>query len=476
MTSIKTIDNKFNLINNRVKYGTDNGILVDTRTLIVNNTNNCVGINTLTPTASLDISSIQQSNFFNNITNTGYTFGNETQILTDIGTTPMWTYNQYNLQGNNFLTENTVDLSGFSYFDAASGKFAGGVLAPNGNIYCVPYNADYVAIINPVTKTVDTTSIRNVLGGTTGSKWYGGMLAPNGNIYCIPHVSSDILIINPSNNTTSYIRGITVANYPTIVSDSQKWIGGALAPNGKIYCSPYFAQSVLIIDTTNNTVNLTDISGIVNIPSNPGYYYNRLVTRSSNVESFGGAVLHPNGKIYFIPAAARGLLQIDPTTNTPDASSYIAPISIIPNGQRFGYFGGCLGPDYNIYIAAWNANRILKINVTTDISSQQFIDVSTNIPLTINGTRWQGIVCGQNGKIYGIPFGSSNSVIIDPVTTFANQTAISVSSDSGKYSGGVLAPDGVIYCIPRNAPTIMSIKTGLPTLEPWMFAPEFNKF
>lgn len=466
MTSIKTIDNKFNLINNRVKYGTDNGILVDTRTLIVNNTNNCVGINTLTPTASLDISSIQQPNFFNNITNTGYTFGDNTQILTDIGTTPIWTYNQYNLQGNNFLTENTVDLSGFSYFDSTGNKFAGGVLAPNGKIYCIPYSVNYVAIIDPVTRTVDTTSIRNVQGGRgTDFKWYGGVLAPNGKIYCIPLEANNILVINTFDNTTSYITGITVANYPTIVTDREKWIGGAIAPNGKIYCSPYFAQCVLIIDTTNDTVNLTDISGIVNIPSNPGYYYNRLVPRSSNVETFGGAVLHPNGKIYFVPAAATGILQIDPTTNTPDASSYIAPSSILPS-LRFKYFGGCLGPDYNIYVAAWNADKILRINVTTDISSQRFIDVSTNIPLTINGQRWQGLVCGQNGKIYGIPFGSSNSVIIDPVTNFANQTTIPVSSDSRKYSGGVLAPDGVIYCIPRDASRIMTIKTSLPTLEP----------
>jgi streptogramin lyase len=474
--SIKTSESKYNLINNRIKYGTNNGIIVDIDTLIVDASNNRVGINTRTPQATLDVSSSQQENFFTNITNVGYVNGQNTQILSDVNDNTLWSYNQYILQGNNFLTENTVDLSGFSYFDSTSGKFAGGVLAPNGNIYCIPHNADYVAIINPVKKTVDTTSIRNVIGGTTGAKWYGGVVTSNGNIYCIPYNSSNILIINTLDNTTSYITGITVANYPTIVANTDKWIGGALAPNGKIYCAPYFAQSVLIIDTTNNTINLTDISGLVNIPSNPGYYYNRLIPRTSNVESFGGAVLHPNGKIYFIPTAARGLLQIDPNINTPDASSYIAPISIIPSGQRFGYFGGCLGPDYNIYIAAWNANRILKINVTTDISSQQFVNVPTDISLTTNGQRWQGIVCGQNGKIYGIPFGSTNSVIIDPVTTFANQTTIPVYAASRKYSGGVLAPDGVIYCIPRDAPTIMTIKTSLPTLEPWMLAPEFNKF
>ncbi len=473
MSSIKTSNSKFNLINDRVKYGTNNGILVDTRTLIVNNTNNRVGINTLTPTASLDISSIQQPNFFNNITNTGYTVGNETQILTDIGTTPIWTYNQYNLQGNNFLTENTVDLSGFSYFDSTGNKFAGGVLAPNGKIYCIPYNASYVAIIDPINRTVDTTSITNVQGGRgTDFKWYGGVLAPNGKIYCVPLEASNILVINTLDNTVSYISGITVANYPTIVSDREKWIGGAIAPNRKIYCAPYFAQCVLIIDTRNDTVNLTDISGITS--TNP--VYSRLLWRSVNVEGFGGAVLHPNGKIYFMPTSAYGVLQVDPVTNTVDASSYIYPPSIRINNSRFQYFGGCLGTDGNIYTAPWNFDKILKIDVTKDVSSQQFVSVPTNVSLTTGGQRWQGIVCAPNGKIYGIPFGSTNVVIIDPVTNFANQTSIPVSSDSRKYSGGVLAPDGVIYCIPRDASRIMTIKTGLPTLEPWMIAPEFNKF
>jgi hypothetical protein len=67
--------------------------------------------------------------------------------------------------------------------------------------------------------------------------------------------------------------------------------------------------------------------------------------------------------------------------------------------------------------------------------------------------------------------------IINPVTSTANLTTISGIPISGSaYSGGVLGPDGIIYCIPRNAPTIMTIKTGYPNLQPWMMSPEFNKF
>jgi hypothetical protein len=71
-------------------------------------------------------------------------------------------------------------------------KWIGGVLAPNGKIYCVPFNATTVLIIDPLTDTAEQTSITG-LGGTY--KWIGGVLAPNGKIYCVPYNATTVLII-----------------------------------------------------------------------------------------------------------------------------------------------------------------------------------------------------------------------------------------------------------------------------------------
>jgi len=410
----------------------------------------------------------------------------DTQILSNTNSTNSFSYTGYNFRGSNMFPENTVDISAFSYVDSATQKFAGGVLGPNGNIYCIPHDANYVAIINPYTKTVDTTSIINVQGGrSNSSKWYGGVLAPNGKIYCVPYEASNILIINTSNNSVSYITGITQANYPSIntypttlptTPDSAKWIGGAIASNGKIYCAPYFARCSLIIDTNNDTVNLTDIANI-DSSSYPGLIWRGL---TANQENFGGAVLAANGRIYFTPSNANGVLQINPINNTADGSSYIYPPNIYDGGNRYKSFGGCLAPDNNIYIAPWyigtsavGVRRFVKIDVTKDVSSQQFTlvtpDASVNNPLA-----YQGVVCAMNGKLYAIANGATNIAIIDPVTSTANTTSISPVSNG--YSGGVLGPDGVIYCIPRNASRIMTIKTGIPSLQPWMLGGAFNKF
>ena len=85
-----------------------------------------------------------------------------------------------------------------------------------------------------------------------GYDWNGGVLAPNGKIYCVPSNSSDILIIDPVANTA------TRSNMGASLSGSSKWIGGVLAPNGKIYCVPGNSSDILIIDK-NSSVPALDI-------------------------------------------------------------------------------------------------------------------------------------------------------------------------------------------------------------------------
>ena len=71
-------------------------------------------------------------------------------------------------------------------------NLAGGVLAPNGKIYGIPWESTTVLEIDPVAKTATT------FGSLTGSgKWVGGVLAPNGKIYGIPNTSTTILEIDP---------------------------------------------------------------------------------------------------------------------------------------------------------------------------------------------------------------------------------------------------------------------------------------
>jgi hypothetical protein len=98
----------------------------------------------------------------------------------------------------------------------------GGVLTPNGSIYCIPHSSTTVLKIDT---TTDTTTTFGSLTGTT--KWIGGALSPNGMIYGIPYTSSTILKIDPTTDTAT-----------TFGTATTKCIGGVMALNGVIYCVP----------------------------------------------------------------------------------------------------------------------------------------------------------------------------------------------------------------------------------------------
>ena len=92
----------------------------------------------------------------------------------------------------NSLAENTISSFG-NFSGSGSEKWVGGVLAPNGKIYCMPYSSTSVLIIDPVTNTADTTTISGLTGN---NKWFGSVLAPNGKIYYIPFISTSVLVVN----------------------------------------------------------------------------------------------------------------------------------------------------------------------------------------------------------------------------------------------------------------------------------------
>jgi hypothetical protein len=64
-------------------------------------------------------------------------------------------------------------------------------------------------------------------------------------------------------------------------------------------------------------------------------------------------------------------------------------------------------------------------------------------------------------------------MVIDPIAN--TTTTFSVATTSGKYFGGVLAPNGKIYTIPAQAAS-MVIDTGATINENFPLSRLFNKF
>ena len=315
-------------------------------------------------------------------------------------------------------------------------KAAGGVLASNGKIYCMPRNSTRVIIIDPVANTFDTGSM---FASSATEKYYGGVEAPNGKIYCIPRNAGIVAIIDPVAGTF---------DEATITGVGSSWVGGVLATNGKIYGIPSGASTVLIINPDTDTVDNTSIN---------------ITAIKHGTASYWGGALGPDGKIYCAPTDATGVLVIDPFTDTA---------SLMPGTLGTGLIKwvGCVtGPDGKIYGIPAAATAVLIINPATNTH-----EIGTIV--SAGGNHWQFGAMGANGKIYGCPYDSSRLLIIDPVTATASTPETSLATGGFKFRGAVCAPNGTIYFIPSSSETIGTLKTGLPAVPgDWQLGPEFNK-
>ena len=319
-----------------------------------------------------------------------------------------WTYDwkpylQSLTAANSGATANTPVLT------AKTGSYYGGVLAPNGNIYCPPQNTSNILVITPTTTSPYCTfTTISVIAGY----YNGGVLAPNGLIYFIPGNSATgtaIIVFNPTLGTYT-TSSITAGNYG----------GGVLAPNGLIYCPPYGSTTNILVITPTATSCTTAVVG-----TGLGRYF--------------GACLAPNGNIYCTPLGAGNILVITPTATSCTYSTI---------GTGLGsYVGPVLASNGFIYSVGPN---ILVI----------FPNTNTYITTASGGNYFNGAL-GPDGKIYFMPQGSGNILVVTPTSTSPYGTTSTLGSGLSTAMGAVLAPNGTIYGVTDNASIIAITFAGL---------------
>jgi len=268
-----------------------------------------------------------------------------------------------------------------------------------------------------------------------------------------------------------------------------KWYGGVIGnTDGAIYCIPQNAQGVLRIDASgvNYKGDVThDHNGLP--PSSQEARV--LVTCHGNYPLGGhkwhGAAASADGTIVSVPNNADNVLCIKPAAQamypspdtkaetTPEPEIYIlegqSPGDVATGRHRddgkYKYLGAMAGTDGHVYCFPSGSERVLQVNTVKRIARS----VGPNLrdagmePLFQN--KWQnGLTNVEEECVYAIPLGAETVLRIktgspdddsEPIVTTWKLPLPNKTLE--KWEGGVVAKNGIIYCMPNNHKAVLQI-------------------
>jgi len=125
------------------------------------------------------------------------------------------------------------------------GKYSGGIIAKDGNLYCVPFCANRIAKLN-----IESQEISFVGDSYDGlEKWDGCVMGNDDNIYFIPCCHSHVMKLDVKSGETFPIGD-------EFEGGDRKWSGGAVGSDGCLYFVPFDGKRVLRVDVVNGTTTM----------------------------------------------------------------------------------------------------------------------------------------------------------------------------------------------------------------------------
>ncbi|MCK9557026.1 MAG: DUF2341 domain-containing protein [Candidatus Cloacimonetes bacterium] len=330
------------------------------------------------------------------------------------------------------------------YAGSAQLRYSGGVLAPNGSIYCIPSTNVSVLKIDP---TTDGTTLFGNFSGS--SKWAGGAMFTTGMIYGIPNNSTTVLQIDPTTDIATIFGSLT---------GTTKWQGGVLASNGSIYGIPNTSTSVLKISQSE----IADYS-----------YYKQITISHSLVSSdltnfplcvqfngdtdVGAACLSSGNDIRFIDINGGVLYaEKDSFTITGGAATGVFWVNIPTISST---------ADTIIYMFYGNASATAQLSQTS-VWDSNFVGVwhfgdgttlSTSDSTINNDTGSYSGIAASSGKVGGSAIGTGSGSSWGYIET-ANATPVNMtvscwiylSGTSGTYNIFGASTNGILLKLDSN--------------------------
>lgn len=335
-------------------------------------------------------------------------------------------------------------------------KWLRGVLnADKDVVYGLPCNSDTVLRIHVPTNTVTKIPIpyeefynnKEEAKHQRAMPWKyhgGSMLPTDGCIYAIPQSAWHVLKIDPETDTCTLVG-------PTLKGRC-KWYGGVIGKQDHaLYGIPQNASSVLRIDAD-------PLSRVSSVTLHGDY--------GTGGHKWHGATAAPDGTIVSVPANADSVLLITPARPEP-VLMLIGTKDVIRTGRhrtdrKYKFLGAMAGTDGKVYCFPCGSERVLQI----DTVLKQVREVGPNLLDTqmerMLQNKWQNGLTSQTEEcVYSIPLAADTVLRIDTKEEEPKVTTWKLPSPFNglaKWEGGVIATNGIMYCMPNNHKAVLRIE------------------
>lgn len=327
----------------------------------------------------------------------------------------------YKILSETFHTNRDVKFSRISLAKLVTGggeKYVGCVHCKNnfGEEICVNINnsAEKTMLYYPSDRRVE------YIGNIAGLKFSytgGGFCEEDGMVYGFPRNSNKVLKIDVNTKTVEEID----IGLPVVPVEDKKIIFGhhygGIMPGNVICNPPRLSNELWLIDVKSKIYRCGQHE----------------ILKENN---YNGAVLHPNGKIYFTPMKNSRVAEFDFIHSS---------IRTVGEPVSNALFGGITYTDGCIYSFSQNVG-LYRIDPKENKVEMICDKTVGNIP--IYGSY--GTICHYNGKIYNIP---GNSVYLYEYDPEKNKCKTVFTFKDGrfnnaKWAGGTLLENGNIYLAP----------------------------
>jgi len=304
---------------------------------------------------------------------------------------------------------------------------------PDGRVVFVPCSCKEIVIYSP--PALLRPSVAKGADALQGKFHYVTVReADDGKLYCAPFSAPEVLVIDPATGAAGKLGNLGPGPH--------KYTAMAKHSSGKLYSPPFSAERALVIDVAAGTA--TEIGG-------------SLGTGHAKYECIVEA---DDGDLYCAPSDAERVLRIRPATG---AVEQMGPVCGKLKGGR--YTSILKADNGRLYSAPLNSTRVLMIDPAAGSVSEIGEDLGAGGGTCTPGVpgkggpesdKWWAMAKGPDGVFYCPPCNGTHVLAIDPWTDSVYTVGPQFPGDS-KWGGVAMAPNGKLYSPPRDAERVLCI-------------------